>query len=77
MFLAETEITALTGYQRRSAQVRALRSMGIEHRVRPDGGIIISRAHVEKILDGSMEHGAKQPPKPNWEALNGPQADKR
>lgn len=40
-FLTDASLRHLTGYQRYSAQVRALRQMGIPHRVRPDGRPIV------------------------------------
>jgi hypothetical protein len=39
--LAPAEVEALTGYKRPAAQVRALRAMGIEHWVRPDGRPVV------------------------------------
>ena len=50
MFLRNEEIVALTNRQRYAAQVRALRTMGIEHRIRPDGTVAILRSHVEHLL---------------------------
>jgi hypothetical protein len=44
--------------------------MGIEHRVRPDGSILVSRAHIEKTLDGDSS-GVRffKEREPNWEAM--------
>lgn len=39
--LTDDEIEALTGRKRCSAQAKALRSMGIDFRTRPDGKIIV------------------------------------
>jgi hypothetical protein len=39
--LTEDELEALTGRKRSSAQAKALRSMGIDFRTRPDGKIIV------------------------------------
>ena len=50
MFLRSEEIVALTNRQRSAAQARALRTMGIEHRIRPDGTVAILRSHVEHLL---------------------------
>lgn len=69
MFLEPDEIEKLTGKQRRPAQQKALCSMGIEHRVRPDGAIIISRSHVEKILDGATMPKTERRIEPNWNAI--------
>lgn len=50
LLLDSEEIEELTGRTRRGAQVRVLRAMGIEHRVRPDGSVAVSRAHYERIF---------------------------
>jgi hypothetical protein len=69
-FLSYEEIQSLTHRKVRTAQVRALKTMGIEHRVRPDGSVAILRAHITKVFDGSAE--TKKQTKhvePNWEAM--------
>ena len=48
MFLDDDDIIALTGKQRRDAQARALNFMGIAHKLRPDGSVVVLRAEVEK-----------------------------
>lgn len=50
MFLTEEELTGLTGKQRSSARIRALNSMGIQHKIRPDGSIAVLRAHVDRLF---------------------------
>ena len=55
MFLSNHDIIALTNRQRPAAQVRALRVMGIEHRIRPDGTVAILRSHVEHLLGYSAD----------------------
>lgn len=52
MILTPDELAALTGKVRRDAQVRALRFMGIDHKVRPDGTVAVLRSHAEKVLGG-------------------------
>ena len=54
MFLNPDELVTLTGKERYSAQLRALRLMGIEHRQRPDGSVAVLRAHVEQLLGGRV-----------------------
>ncbi len=39
--LTSADLEALTGFKRPSAQVRALRAMGIEHWIRPDGRPVV------------------------------------
>ena len=69
MFLKPDEIRNLTGKERKPAQRRALNLMGIEHRVRPDGALIVSRTHIEKLLDGNIRGSAEKNIEPNWGAL--------
>ena len=69
-FLSEEEVQVLTLRKVRTAQVKALKAMGIEHRVRPDGSVAILRAHIFKVFDG----GSVTTPKtkqavPNWDAM--------
>jgi hypothetical protein len=71
-FLQPEEIRSLTDRKRRVAQVKVLRSMGIEHKVRPDGGIAVLRAHITKVFDGSPEATSRSHQKvasPNWRAI--------
>jgi hypothetical protein len=69
-FLTEEEVQALTDRRMRKAQVIALNSMGIEHRVRPDGSVAILRAHITKIFDGGSDtHSKTKQAVPNWDAM--------
>lgn len=71
-FLRPDEIHSLTDRTRRHAQVKVLRSMGIEHKVRPDGGIAVLRAHITKVFDGIGETASRKHQKtsaPNWLAI--------
>lgn len=62
--LTPEELQELTGRERPSAQVKALRGMGIEHRVRPDGTAFVLRAHL--LNSGSAKVRTREP---NWSAL--------
>ncbi len=67
-FLTREQLEILTGFKLKSAQVRGLREMGIEHRVRPDGFPIVSTSHLETVLGGRAE--SKQSARePNFGAL--------
>lgn len=66
-FLSEDEIVDLTSKRRKSSQAVALRFMGIEHRIRPDGSLAILRSHIEQTLGVVVsERNKKQDPGPNW-----------
>jgi hypothetical protein len=71
MFLISEELASLISRQRRAAQLRQLRGMGIEHRLRSDGSIAVLRAHVERVFGagetGSAKH-RKQDVELDWSA---------
>lgn len=70
-FLTPEEIKDLTGRVQNLAQVKVLRGMGIEHRTRPDGSVVILRSHVEQTLGGATPAPRKRTPtEPNFGALN-------
>lgn len=68
-FLTEEEVQALTERKVRRAQVSVLNSMGIEHRVRPDGSVAILRAHIIKVFDGGNTQSKTKEVVPNWDAI--------
>lgn len=70
MFLSEGDLKQLTGKQQRSAQVRALRSMGITHKIRPDGFPLVAQTHLLMSLDGLPKESTNKEVKPNWDAIN-------
>lgn len=47
LLLTDDEVAALTGRQRRPAQKRELRALGIPFRERTDGTIVVLRRDVE------------------------------
>ncbi len=70
--LTKDEVEALTGRHRKDAQIKALRFMGIEHRVRPDGTVAVLKAHIDQIL-GATSPAPRQRnirTEPNWAALD-------
>lgn len=71
LFLLEPELRSLTGRIQRSAQVRVLRSMGIEHRIRPDGSVAVLRDHIQKIFDGAPSTSKRETRTvmPRWDAI--------
>lgn len=67
LLLTDAEVEELTGFTRHTAQVRALRQMGIDHYVRPDGKPCV----LESCL-GTSTKKQKQPKyELNLEALDG------
>lgn len=68
MFLNDSEIQKLTKRKRAKAQQRQLNAMGIQHKVRADGSLVVLSAHVEKLLGGNVE-SSKRAREPKWEAL--------
>lgn len=68
-FLDVTEVAQLTGRTRSDAQVRALRFMGIEHKVRPDGSVAVLRSHVQQVFGDSGAAPATQNVEPDWNAV--------
>lgn len=71
MFLSDEELHELTKRTRRGAQARALRAMGIEHRVRGDGSVVVLRAHVEQVFGVALPKSTKPKPsaEPDWSAI--------
>lgn len=70
MILSPEELIELTRRTRSDAQVRTLRFMGIEHRLRPDGSVAVSRSHVELTLSGHPGDKLKNKSvEPNWSAI--------
>ena len=74
MSLTPDQLRELTVKSRPRAQARALRAMGIEHRVRPDGSLAVSRSHVEGLLGGAAGAKVVPPKQPNWSALDAAQS---
>ena len=69
MFLTDKELKELTGRIRKTSQVQVLRFMGIEHRIRPDGSVAVSRAHVEQVLGAHVQTRKAVEIEPNWSAI--------
>lgn len=70
MFLSHDELVALTNRMRSDAQIRALRFMGIEHKVRPDGSVAVLRTHVENTFGQTQPNGSTvREVQPDWSAI--------
>jgi len=70
VFLTPEQIKELTERTQHSAQLRVLRALGIDHKVRPDGSLVVLRAHVEQQLGCALPSAKLQEPEPDWEAVN-------
>jgi hypothetical protein len=71
LLLEPSEVEGLTSRVRPNAQVRALRDMGIEHKVRPDGSVVVLRDAVNNALGGSTTATRRRsgPVGPDWTAI--------
>lgn len=69
--LTDDEIVELTGKTRRAAQRRVLEKLGVKVTPRPDGTLIVTRAHRNAAL-GLREviRQAEQAATPNFAALD-------
>lgn len=69
--LSYNELVELTHFKISKKQVEALRFMGIEHRVRPDGSVAVLRSHVDRVMGGSEPFKDKRATvSPCWENIN-------
>lgn len=73
MILPASTLQELTGYQRASAQVRWLRRHGWRFTVNALGQPVVALAEFNRRMVG----GAVAVQEPNWNALNGAQAQTR
>lgn len=48
MFLTHAELVELTDRKQHAAQAQVLRALAIEHKVRPDGHVLVLREHLKK-----------------------------
>lgn len=69
MFLSKEELFDLTHRVRYSAQAQALRALGIEHRIRPDGSIAVLRSHIEKVFDAAVQTRRVAKQTPNFDLI--------
>lgn len=68
-FLQPNEIKQLTGKTKSTDQVSVLNKMRVKFMRRFDGEIIISRMHMEKMLDGLPQQAARKEAEPDYGAL--------
>ena len=68
MFLTPEQLNELTDRRQSASQARILREMGIEHKVRADGRVMVLREHVKEQF-GAREAKQSAPVEAfNWSA---------
>lgn len=65
--LTPEELKQLTGKMQFNAQARVLRAMGIDHKRRPDGSVVVFRQHLN--LPETLASATINPVEPDWQAL--------
>lgn len=68
MFLPEDKIIELTKKRQHHAQRTVLNFLGIAHKPRPDGSLLVREVDVDKAFGGA-EIKTKKTAQPNWDAL--------
>ena len=66
LFLDEDGLTELTGKRRKSARIRVLNSMGVQHKIRPDGSVAVLRAHVDRLFGEKAAKSKMETWQPAW-----------
>jgi hypothetical protein len=66
MFLDDDALTELTGKRRNSARVRVLNTMGVHHKIRPDGSVAVLRAHVDRLFGEKAAKSKMETWQPAW-----------
>ncbi|MDF0750347.1 DUF4224 domain-containing protein [Marinobacter sp. 71-i] len=67
MFLTQDEVAVLTGKTRKTSQKQVLEAAGIHYIENGIGELVVSRAHVERMLDGKSQEAS--PAGPNFASL--------
>lgn len=68
MFLTHEELVELTDRRQRASQAQMLRALGIEHKIRPDGRVIVLRRHVEQQFGAKSEKKVEHADAFDWSA---------
>ncbi len=53
LLLTREEVQEITHRKHQKRQSEVLRLLGVNHLVRPDGSLAVSRQHVEEVLSGN------------------------
>lgn len=70
MICDDDTLEQITKRVRPHAQRKVLESAGIVYKIRPDGSLIVSIAHVEHLLGVKAGAKVRQSREPNWDAVN-------
>jgi hypothetical protein len=70
MFLTSQELIDLTHYKAPKRQIQALVTMGFKFATRPDGSVVVSRSHVEEILNLQQGKKPSERVEPKFHALD-------
>lgn len=70
MILSESQLYELTKKKHCAAQVSVLKSIGIDHKVRPDGSVVVSKVHVEQVLGVVVNNTISKQIEPDWASIN-------
>lgn len=70
MILSESQLYELTKKKHCSAQVSVLKAIGIDHKVRPDGSVVVSKVHVEQVLGVVVKNTIPKQIEPDWTSIN-------
>jgi hypothetical protein len=68
IFLSQDELVELTGRKHRACQARVLRGLGIEHKVRADGRVMVLRQHVKEQFGARRDRTELAEIEPDWSA---------
>ena len=69
MFLTADEVSLLTGRVQRRAQRAVLTALGVTHKVRPDGSLVVARAHGDQLFGVTPVMAVSKEIQPNWDAI--------
>lgn len=68
MFLTHEDLIELTDRRQRASQAHVLRALGIEHKIRPDGRVMVLREHVKQQFGARADKQAEPAEAFDWSA---------
>lgn len=70
MFLTKDEVFVATGKRQRSLQSQELTHLGIVHKIRSDGSILVLRAHFDEVMGLNFQTKMRKPVQIDWSHIN-------